>query len=66
MLPERYVELGFGITKFGASSSVLRFNCKPIFVFNSKSNIDVKMLTHICDSYLKISQKRTNLSCIKS
>ncbi len=66
MLPEKYVDLGFEITKFGARSSVLRCHCKPVFVFDSKSNVDVKMLIHICDNYLKISQKRIDLSCIKA
>jgi len=65
MLPEKYLDQGFEITKFGAQSSVLRFKSKPVFVYSSKSNIDGKMLTHICDTYLKISEKRMNLTCIK-
>lgn len=66
MVPDKYADLGFEITKFGAQSSVLRFDHKPVFVFDSKSNVDVGFLTHICDVYLKISEKRKNLTCIKN
>lgn len=64
MLPGKYVDLGFEITKFGSHSSALRFDHKPIFVFNSNTNIGGDFLQHICDTYLKISEKRKNLSCI--
>jgi hypothetical protein len=60
----KYADLGFEITKFGAQSSALRFDQKPIFIFEANSPIDVEFLTHICDTYLKISEKRRDLSCI--
>jgi len=63
MVPEKYTALGFEITKFGTDSKVLRFEQKPVFVFNSKSNIDENFLAHICDTYLKLTEKRKNLSC---
>lgn len=66
MVPERYADLGFEITKFGINSKVLKFNKKPIFVFSANMNTDAKFLTSICDTYLKISEKRNNLSCIRS
>ncbi len=65
MVPKKYADLGFEITKFGAQSSVLRFNQKPVFVFDSKSNIDGEFLTQICEIYLRLSEKRKNLTCIK-
>jgi hypothetical protein len=64
MVPEKYSNLGFEITKFGANSKVLRFDQKPIFVFNANAGIDAEFLAHICDTYLKISERRKNLSCI--
>jgi len=64
MVPQKYVELGFDIIKYNENSLVLRFNRKTIFVFNSGSHIDVGFLTYICDSYLKIDEKRKNLSCV--
>lgn len=57
MLPDKYEDLGFEITKFGASSKVLRFEQKPIFVFSSNSSFDETFLTRICETYLKISGK---------
>jgi hypothetical protein len=65
MVPEKYANLGFEITKYGANSKVLRFDRKPIFVFEPKTNIDVEFLTHICDTYLKITERRKNSIGIK-
>jgi hypothetical protein len=64
MLPDKYADLGFEITKFGASSRVLRFEQKPIFVFNASSNCDETFLTRICDTYLKVSGRRKDLVSI--
>ena len=58
MVPEKYADLGFEITKFGAKSNILRFNQNPVFVFDSNTNIDAKFMTIICDTYLKIAEKR--------
>ena len=65
MVPEKYAKLGFEIAKFGAHSKVLRFAQKAVFVFNSEANIDVKFIAHVCETYLKISEKRKDLTCIK-
>jgi hypothetical protein len=65
MVPEKYANLGFEIVRFVASSKVLRFAQTPVFVFNSKARIDAQFITHICEAYLKISEKRKNLTCIK-
>ncbi len=66
MIPEKYANLGFEITNFGKNSKVLRYEQKPVFVFNTRTDIDVKFLTHICETYLKVSDKRKNLACIKT
>jgi hypothetical protein len=66
MVPQKYAFLGFDIAKFGAHSKALRFNFKPIFVFSSDAKIDVQFMEQICDTYLKISEKRKDLTCIKS
>jgi hypothetical protein len=60
MVQSKYADIGFEITKFGANSKVLRFKQKPIFVFNSNTNIDGEFLTSICETYLNISEKRKN------
>ncbi len=66
MVPKKYIDLGFEITRFGAQSKALRFEQKPVFVFNTESDIDADFLTHICDTYLRIAEKRKNLSCIRA
>jgi hypothetical protein len=66
MVPGKYAALGFEITKFGAHSLALRFEHKPIFIFDSSLDIDEELFRSICDTYLKISAKRKNLSCIKA
>jgi hypothetical protein len=66
MVPEKYTRLGFKIAKFGAHSLVLKLGDIPIFVFNSGSPVDTIFITHICETYLKLSEKRKDLSCIKA
>jgi hypothetical protein len=66
MVPVKYAKLGFEITKFGTNSRVLRFDQKPVFVFDANNNLDNKFLEHICDVYLQVSSKRKDLSCIKA
>jgi hypothetical protein len=58
MVPKKYAVLGFDIAKFGANSKALRFKGKPIFVFGSNINIEIDFLTRICETYLKIYEKR--------
>jgi hypothetical protein len=65
MLPKKYAALGFKIVRFGIYSNVLSFDQKPVFVFDRNLNIDDELLTHICDTYLLITQKRKDLSCIR-
>jgi hypothetical protein len=65
MVRGKYVDLGFEITKFGIRSSAISFNSKPIFVFDSDINIDDELVQAICDTYLKISENRANLTCIR-
>lgn len=62
MVPEKYANLGFEITTFGTNSKVLRFAQTPVFVFNTNARIDDQLITRICDTYLKISEKRKNLT----
>ncbi len=65
MIPSKYANLGFSISSFGAQSKVLRFEQQPVFVFNANAGIDIKLLTRICDTYLKIAERRKDLNCIK-
>lgn len=65
MLPKRYTDLGFAITKFDANSKVLKFHQTPVFVFNRQNSIDDGFLIRICDTYLKISSNTKNLIGIR-
>jgi hypothetical protein len=58
MVPKKYAELGFEISRFGAKSQALKFDEKPIFVFDANANLDNGFVEHICDIYLKICEKR--------
>jgi hypothetical protein len=53
-------------SKFGKYSMALRFNQKPVFVFNLDSPVDEKFLSQICEIYLTISEKRNNRAPVKS
>jgi hypothetical protein len=66
MVSEKYAAMGFNIAKFGLHSSVLKFEEKPIFVFESAVNIDEQYFNSICKTYLKLTSKRKELSCIKA
>jgi hypothetical protein len=60
MVPQKFTDLGFDIAGFGAKSKVLRFENKPIFVFNANSRMDDSFITQICTTYLQIRDKRKN------
>ncbi len=57
MIPEKYRDLGFEISKFGANSLALRRNDKAIFVFSSSSEIKDEFVSAICDYHLKRSEE---------
>jgi hypothetical protein len=63
MVPKKYTDLGFEITKFGANSKALRFGQKPIFVFNARTNLDSAFLIRLCDIYQKLNAKKESLIC---
>ncbi len=66
MVPGKYAALGFEITQFGKHSLAIKFGQKPIFIFDADLDIDEVFFRSICDTYLKLSEKRKNLTCIKS
>ncbi len=65
MVPKKYADLGFEITKFGAKSQALKYEQKPIFVFDAHANLDSTFLEHICEIYLRICEKRKELVSIR-
>jgi|WetSurMetagenome_2_1015567.scaffolds.fasta_scaffold175557_2 hypothetical protein len=65
MVLPKYAALGFDIIRFGKHALALRFENKPIFIFEPDLAIDEEFFNSICETYLKLSAKRKNLSCIK-
>ncbi len=65
MIPEKYAAIGFEVTKFGANSKVIRYHSRPVFVFDSQAVPDTALVESICSIYLKLTEIRKNLSCIK-
>lgn len=66
MIPGKYTKLGFDIVSFGAKSKTLRFEGKPIFVFNADSNLETDFINHICETYMHICDKRKSPVCLKT
>jgi len=65
MIPVKYSQAGFDIADFGSKSRALRFDGKPIFVFNAGSNPEPDFISHICETYLHICGKRKEAVCLK-
>jgi hypothetical protein len=57
ILPQKYANLGFTMSKFGNTSMALRRQDKVIFVFDSALNIRLEddFVARLCDVYLKRS-----------
>lgn len=52
MLPQKYVEMGFELTKFGEKSLFLKYRSKVIFLFDSYLDIRDNVIPKLCDYYL--------------
>jgi hypothetical protein len=57
ILPQKYVDSGFRISKFGKQSLALRCQDKIVFVFGSEKDIRDDFVFRLCDCHLKISSK---------
>jgi hypothetical protein len=66
MVPDKYAEKGFEISKFGAGSLALRLDKKPIFVFSSESEKDDEFVSLLCSVYLKTSNKKRQSEMIEA
>ncbi len=61
MLPEKYSELGFEITKFGSKSLALRHHDKAVYVFDSGAGIEEKLVSILCDCHLKLCREKVRV-----
>ena len=54
MLPKKYIELGFELSKFGEKSLILKYNNNIIFIFGSYLDVRDDYVSKLCDYYLKL------------
>jgi hypothetical protein len=54
ILPQKYIELGFNMSKFGNSSLALRCQNNVVFVFNSSIDIREDFVSRLCDCHIKL------------
>lgn len=57
-LLQKYVDLGFTISRLGIGSSALRFHDRIIFIFGSGGVISDILISRLCDRYLELVQSR--------
>jgi hypothetical protein len=62
ILPQKYVDLGFKMSKFGKQSLALRCQDKIVFVFGSDKDIRDDFVSRLCDCHLKINSNGTTNS----
>jgi hypothetical protein len=58
-LPQKYIDLGFAISRFGTDSSALRFQDRMLFIFGSCQEVGEDYISRLCDHYLKLFSKMT-------
>ena len=57
-LLQKYVDLGFTISRLGRDSSALRFQDRIIFIFGPGYKTSDILISLLCDRYLEICQSR--------
>jgi hypothetical protein len=54
ILPPKYIELGFKMSKFGNDSLALICKDRNVFVFNSDSDLRDDFVSRLCDCHLRL------------
>ncbi len=54
ILPQKYSDLGFTMSRFGKKSMALKCQEKVVFVFNSDLDVRDDFIARICDCHLKL------------
>jgi len=58
VLPEKYADLGFEVSKLGKESLILSYKGKSIFVFSSGIDVREEFISRLCDCRLKLNSSR--------
>jgi hypothetical protein len=61
-LPQKYVNLGFRMSKFGEKSLALKCEDRIVFVFGPGSEVRESFVSRICDCHLKLASSARVLS----
>jgi hypothetical protein len=54
---QKYVDLGFTISKLGRGSSALKYQDRIIFIFGSGEKVTDFYVSRLCDRYLNLIQR---------
>ncbi len=57
VLPQKYADLGFKISKFGKKSQALRWQDKVVFVFNSDLDVRDDFISRLCDYQVNLDTR---------
>ncbi len=57
ILPEKYTQKGFNISKFGERSLVLKHYDRAIFIFGSDLDLRDDFFSLLCDSYVRLTSQ---------
>jgi hypothetical protein len=55
VLPQKYSDLGFNLSKFGKESLALSYQGKTVFVFSSTIDVRNEFVSRLCDCRLKLN-----------
>jgi hypothetical protein len=56
-LPQKYIDLGFSVGKFGKYSFALRCDNQVIFIFGSGLDLNDEFVGRLCDCHLQLACK---------
>jgi hypothetical protein len=59
MIPAKYKAKGFYITRFGERSLALKRHDKAIYVFSSVAEINLELVSVLCECNLKVFGNKT-------
>ena len=54
VLPQKYADLGFNLSKFGNETLALSYQGKTVFVFSSAIEVREEFVSRLCECRLKL------------
>jgi hypothetical protein len=59
ILSQKYVDLGFKMSRFGRESLALKCQDKVVFVFSSGLDVRADFVSRLCDCHLKLTSDKS-------